>query len=179
MNDKHSLKNDELLDDDSLDVLSKSAKKREMLALQALGDELAALSRRQYAKINFPSEAGAVAEALTFFRSISDKKYESKRRQMQFIGKLMRNIDPEVLQTQLQAIKKTDSKDKRKQQLAEQWRDRLISDPKQVTEFLNQFSSNAQSLNHAVRHARKAQDISKAKVESRALYRILFEAIAH
>jgi ribosome-associated protein len=177
MADKRSFINNQRLDDDSPGVTSKSAKKREMLSLQALGQELAELSKRQYAKINFPSES--VADALTFYRGIPDKKYEAKRRQMQFIGKLMRNIEPEVLQVQLQAIKKMHSADKRKHQLTEQWRDRLISDPKQVTEFLNQFNSNAQSLNSAVRDARRVKDITKDRGESKTLYRILFEAIAH
>jgi ribosome-associated protein len=177
MNDKRSLKNDQRLVDDSPSAASKSAKKREMLSLQALGQELAELSKRQYAKINFPSES--IAEALTFYRGIPDKKYEARRRQMQFIGKLMRNIEPEVLQVQLQAIKKTHSEDKRKHQLTEQWRDRLMSDPKQATEFLNQFNSNAQSLNSAVRDAIRVKGINKDMGESKNLYRMLFEAIAH
>ncbi|MGB2024247.1 MAG: DUF615 domain-containing protein, partial [Litorivicinaceae bacterium] len=54
MNDKRSLQNDELIDDQRLEAPSKSAKKREMLALQALGEALAALSEKQFRKIKFP-----------------------------------------------------------------------------------------------------------------------------
>ena len=57
MNDKRSLQNDELIDDERLEAPSKSAKKREMLALQALGQELATLSEKQFQKIQFPEDA--------------------------------------------------------------------------------------------------------------------------
>ncbi len=177
MNDKNSLQNNEQLKDDDLNVSSKSAKKREMLALQALGQELAMMSKRQYQKIKFPSEA--LAEAVTFYRGIPDKKYEARRRQMQFIGKLMRHVTPNSLQAQVQAARQTDAEDKRKHHLAEQWRDRLIDDPKQATEFLNQFETDAQCLNQTVRQARKAIKINVDRGESRVLYRILLAAIAH
>ncbi len=148
-----------------------------MLALQALGQELAMMSKRQYQKIEFPSEA--LAEAITFYRGIPDKKHEARRRQMQFIGKLMRHIAPNSLQAQVQATRQTDSEDKRKHHLAEQWRDRLMNDPKQATEFLNRFKTDAQSLNQIVRQARKAIKIKEDKGESKVLYRILLAAIGH
>ena len=71
MNDKRSLQNDELIDDERLEAPSKSAKKREMLALQALGQELATLSEKQFQKIQFPEDA--LREALEFYRIFQKK----------------------------------------------------------------------------------------------------------
>ena len=177
MNDKRSLQNDELIDDERLEAPSKSAKKREMLALQTLGQELAALSEKQFQKIQFPEDT--LREALEFYRSIPDKKHEARRRQMQFIGKVMRGVGPESLQSQLDAMKTTANEEKRQHHQAEQWRDRLLDDPKQATDFLNEFSTDAQRLNQLIRAAKKARELNKDKGEARSLYRALYEAIAH
>ena len=177
MNDRRSPQNDELIDDERLEVPSKSAKKREMLALQALGQELAALSTQQFQKIQFPEDA--LREALEFYRGIPEKKHEARRRQMQFIGKVMRGIEPDSLQVQLDAMKTTDNEKKRKHRQAEQWRDRLLDDPKQATDFLNKFATDAQRLNRLIRAAKKARELNKDNGEARGLYLALFEAIAH
>jgi ribosome-associated protein len=177
MTDKRSIQNDELIDEDFIEAPSKSAKKREMLALQAIGQALAALSDRQFAKIEFPDDK--LREALEFYRTIPDKKHEARRRQMQFIGKVMRGIEADSLQTQLDAMAHTASEDKRKHHQAEQWRDRLLSDPKQAAEFLNTFTADPQRLNQLIRAARKARELNKDKGEARSLYRALYEAIAH
>jgi len=148
-----------------------------MLALQALGQELAALSDKQFKKIVFPEDK--LREALEFYRTIPDKKHEARRRQMQFIGKVMRGIDPDPLQAQLEAMKNTDNEEKRKHHQAEQWRDRLLEDPKKATDFLNDYATDAQRLNQLIRAAKKARELNKDKGEARSLYRALYEAIAH
>ena len=107
MNDKRSLQNDELIDDERLEAPSKSAKKREMLALQALGQELATLSEKQFQKIQFP-EDGRVRRLNS--AEVFQKKHEARRRQMQFIGKVMRGVEPDSLQSQLDAMKTTAKK---------------------------------------------------------------------
>ena len=148
-----------------------------MLALQALGQELAALSDKQFKKIVFPEDK--LREALEFYRTIPDKKHEARRRQMQFIGKVMRRIEPDSLQAQLEAMKHTDNEEKRKHHQAEQWRDRLLEDPKKATDFLNDYVTDAQRLNQLIRAAKKARELNKDRGEARSLYRALYEAIAH
>ena len=148
-----------------------------MLALQALGQELAALSEKQFQKIQFPEDA--LREALEFYRGIPEKKHEARRRQMQFIGKVMRGIEPDSLQAQWYAMKTTDNEEKRKHHQAEQWRDRLMDDPKQATDFLNEFATDVQRLNQLIRAANKARELNKDKGEARNLYLALFAAIAH
>ena len=148
-----------------------------MLALQALGQELAALSEKQFQKIQFPENA--LRAALQFYRSIPEKKHEARRRQMQFIGKVMRSIEPDSLQAQLDAMKTTDNEKKRRQHQAERWRDRLLDDPKQATDFLNEYATDVQRLNQLIRAAKKARELDKDKGEARSLYLALYAAITH
>jgi ribosome-associated protein len=177
MNDKRSFQNNDLTDEELYREPSKSAKKREMLALQALGQALAALSEKQFRKIEFPENK--LREALEAYRDIPDKKHEARRRQMQFIGKVMRGIEPDSLQAQLDATKHADKAEKRKRHQAEQWRDRLLQEPKDAAAFLDTFQTDAQRLNQLIRAARKARDLKKDKGEARSLYRALYHAIAH
>lgn len=148
-----------------------------MLALQAIGQKLAELSNKQFRKIEFPEEK--LREALASYREIPERKHEARRRQMQFIGKVMRGVESERLQAQLDAIKHTDNAEKRKHHQAEQWRDRLLEEPKDATAFLDAFQADAQRLNQLIRAARKARELNKDKGEARSLYRALYEAIAH
>jgi ribosome-associated protein len=177
MNDKSSLQNDDLIDEKLHREPSKSAKKREMLALQALGQALAALSDKQFRKIEFQEEK--LREALEAYRDIPGKKYEAQRRQMQFIGKVMRGVESKSLQSQVDAINRTDNAEKRRHHQAEQWRDRLLQEPKDATAFLDTFQTNAQQLNQLIRAARKARKLDKDKGEARSLYRALCKAIGH
>ena len=75
------------------DYKSRSQKKRESTAMQRLGEELAELSPSTLATFGLPPE---LAEALAFWRTL--KTHEAKRRHMQYIGRLVRELDePELV----------------------------------------------------------------------------------
>lgn len=75
---------------------SKSQVKKELLALQALGEQLVELSADQIKKIDMPLE---LRDALLFAKTIT--KGEARRRQLQYIGVLMRETDPEPIRKAL------------------------------------------------------------------------------
>lgn len=104
------------------DPLSKTQRKNAMLDLQKLGEALIALSESQLTQI--PLE-DVLLEAIRFARTL--KTHESKRRQLQYIGKIMRKIDPEAIRAALKKIQY--SKDQGVAQLhkIEEWRAQLIS----------------------------------------------------
>lgn len=85
-------RDDEMSDADARPP-SKSAKKRYCLAQQALGKRIAKLSPQEIAQLDLPD---ALAEALDLYAKITDR--EGRRRQMQYIGRLMRSQDTEVLE---------------------------------------------------------------------------------
>lgn len=79
---------------------SKSARKRQMLGLQATGESLVALTDKQLARIPLADE-----QLLTAIRECRRMRSNSARkRHLQFIGKLMRNIDPQPIEQALQAL---------------------------------------------------------------------------
>ncbi len=80
---------------------SKSARKREYLALQKLGEELIEL--RESDLVCLPLEENLL-DAVMEARQI--KAHGALRRQKQYIGKLMRHIDPEPLQTEMAKLRR-------------------------------------------------------------------------
>ena len=102
---------------------SKSALKREVLALQELGEELLALSAAQLASLSLNDRLEkAVHDAVHI------KSRGALRRQKQLIGKLMRDVDPEPIRAALARLRADDVRTKRVFAQAERWRDRLVND---------------------------------------------------
>ena len=100
---------------------SKSAKKREVLALQALGEQLIELPEEQLRDMELPE---------TLFDAVSAaSKIKSRgalRRQCQLIGKLMRNVDPEPIRRAIEDLQRQERADKEMFKRAEHWRDRIV-----------------------------------------------------
>ena len=115
---------DDLLEDDDDGLIeSKSARKRQMHALQSLGEQLVDLSAAQLAKLNIDNEA--LLEAVQLDQRISHRS--GRRRQMQFIGKLMRSADAEQIADALDALHETSRKAKAQERVIEGARDALLS----------------------------------------------------
>jgi ribosome-associated protein len=84
------------LDDEAL-KLSKTRRKRAVEALQALGEALAALPAERLRKIDLPED---LREAIDLYRRMS-RQDEARRRQMQYIGRVMRHVDSEPIRAAL------------------------------------------------------------------------------
>ena len=82
------------------DYKSRTRKKNEDRALQRLGEQLVALPSGQLETIGLTDE---LLEAIEFARKI--KKHGARRRQIQYIGALMRHIDPQPIETALERIR--------------------------------------------------------------------------
>ena len=151
---------------------SKTQIKKEMKALQKLGERLVELLPEQIKNIEMPEK---LREAVLFAKTI--KSREARRRQLQYIGSLMREVDPEPIR---QAIEKKDHQ----RQLAtqafqqlEQWRDGLIEGNNDLLEELcRRFpDTDRQRLRQLVRNACKERERNKPPKSSRALFRYLRE----
>src|SRR5258708_12631689 len=81
------------------EIVSKTKRKQEMHALQALGAALVALPESQLGELSLESN---LYEAVIAAKRI--KSHEAKRRQMQYIGRLMRGVDAEPIRERLAAI---------------------------------------------------------------------------
>lgn len=80
---------------------SKSARKREYIALQKLGEELITLKESDLAKLDLDE---GLLEAVMEARQI--KAHGALRRQKQYIGKLMRHIDPEPIRIEMAKLRR-------------------------------------------------------------------------
>jgi ribosome-associated protein len=102
---------------------SKTQLKREAEALQSLGEALAELPSDALEPLGLPDRLLHALEELGRITS-----HEARRRQRQFIGRLMRDVDPAPLQAMLEARARPSREAARLFRIAEQWRDRLVAE---------------------------------------------------
>jgi len=102
---------------------SRSARKREVEALQKMGERLLQMTPAQRARIPLPDDLKrAVEDALKM------KSHGALRRQRQYIGRLMREVDVEPVRAALAALDRQHGGEVRAQHRLEQWRDRLLAE---------------------------------------------------
>ena len=119
------------------DEASKTDLKRESAELQALGESLQTLRAELLARLDLPEK---LLDAVEQVKRITD--FEGRRRQMQFIGKLMRRLEPETHEAIRQALDEQhggSARDTEALHQAEQWRDALIADEAAAGRWIAQF----------------------------------------
>ncbi len=161
-------------DADSMDhvSISKTQKKREMHALQAIGSELVALSRDQLRRIALPeSLRDAVEEAQRM------SSFEAKRRQLQYIGKIMRTVEAEPIREALDALQGRSRAEVARQHHVESLRDRLLADEQAtMAEIARQWpGADLQHLRVLRRNTLKERELGKPPRHFRELFRVLRE----
>ena len=152
---------------------SKTQRKRQMHELQALGERLAALNGQQLDAIGLPEDLrAAVAEASRITR------HEARRRHLQYIGKLMREVDPEPIREKLAVWDGVSREHGAKLHLAERWRERLLEDEAALAEILREHpDADSQRLRSLVRAAVAERDAARAPRSYRELFRLLREIL--
>lgn len=155
--------------------ISKSQKKRDMLALQAVGEELFELTPEALRKLTLPEELlDAVLEA----KRIPVSKHGGIKRQMQYIGRLMREIDAEPIIAQLQAMNAPNQKQTALHHLAERWRERMMADATSVAAFVNEFpKADAVAIERYIAAARDDHAHARPPKNFRLLYQTLHKLI--
>jgi len=150
---------------------SKTQKKQAMHELQALGEALAALPDSSLASISLPD---ALAEAIAEARRITSRG--GKRRQLQYIGRLMRDLDPAPIRAELERIEGHSAADAARHRRLEQLRDRLLEDDEALTEFAREHpAADLQALRTLIRNARREQKEGRPPRAFRELFRVLRE----
>ena len=148
---------------------SKSQLKRESTALQDLGAELVALSKERLAKIDMPERLrDALLDAQRF------TKHEAKRRQIQYIGKIMRDIDATPLRAAMDEINGNSEAANIRQHRLERLRTRLMEDEAVFSEVARDFpAADMQHLRQLRRNALKEAQQGKPPRAYRELFREL------
>ena len=153
------------------EIVSKTKKKREMHELQSLGVALAALSEPQLREMHLnPRLLEAVLEAKRI------RSHEAKRRQMQYIGRLMRDVDAAPIRARLAELEGSSAQATARHRRLEGWRERLLGDDGALTEFAAEYpGADLQALRTLIRNARKEQKEGKPPRAYRELFRIVKE----
>lgn len=159
--------------EEAYDGPSRSQKKRDVEALQDLGALLVELPAAQFKRMELPEELRAAVAAC---RKITQNG--ALRRQKQFIGKLMRSLDPAPIQAQLDAFNGMNAAETGRLHQAERWRDQLLAGSDALTEFLNAYpSADATRLRQLIRAAHDDTAKNKPPRAFRELFQLIREAI--
>lgn len=154
---------------------SRSAKKRESLALQDMGEELTRLAPQERQRLDLPQDLN---EALALYDRI--RNHEGRRRQLQYIGRLMRDLDAGPLRAALAARRDIAAAASARFHQAEQWRNRLLTAPEAelagLLETLLEAHTDGQQrklLHRLTLEARAEQEQNSAPHARRALFRAI------
>ena len=140
-----------------------------MHELQALGVALLRLNERELESIAMPDE---LRRALLEAKRI--KSHEAKRRQLQYIGRLMREVDAGPLRAKLEAIEGSSAQATAHHRRLEAWRERLLGDDEALTAFAAEHpGADMQVLRTLIRNARKEAAGGKPPRAYRELFRVL------
>jgi ribosome-associated protein len=157
------------MQDESGHVVSKTRRKRDMLDLQALGVRLTGLNDAQLAGLDLPED---LRDALIEARRIT--RHEARRRHLQYIGRLMREVDPAPIRERLSQWEGQSRQATATQHRVERWRDELLADDAALAGFLAVHpGADSQHLRSLIRSVREDRAGGRAARQYRELFREL------
>jgi len=160
---------------------SKTKIKKQMHELRDLGKELTELGKDQIAQLDIPEN---LRDAIREMKNIN--KFGAQRRQMQYIGKLMREVDTAPILARLDAWKGKSQHHIAYMHQLERWRDRLMENDSALTELLAAHPqvcpepgrrADAQRLRTLIRNAQKEMEAGKPPKNYREIFQVLREII--
>lgn len=148
---------------------SRSELKRRSKALQGMGERLAKLPAEVLRSMDLPAD---LRDALLEWQGL--KKHEARRRQMQYVGRIMRELDPEPIEQALEAYEREGRVRTEQFHDLEQLREKLLADDAALGRLKDEHpEADAQRLNQLIRQARTEQAAGKPPKAYRALFRAL------
>ncbi len=151
------------------DLPSKSRRKRDMTALQDIGAELVELGDAQLAGIDLPEN---LREAVDEARRL--RAHGARRRQLQYIGKLMRHVDPAPIREKLEGFRSTSAAETARLHRIERWRERLLDEPGALAEFIAAHpGTDSQQLRTLLRNTAGERARGKPPKHFRALFQMI------
>jgi len=149
--------------------ISKTRRKQAVHALQALGEELVELNENQLATVDLPE---TLLDAVMHAQTIT--KHEARRRQMQYIGKLMRRVDPAPIRAALDAFQAPSRSQAAIHKRIEGWRGRLLAEPAALGELLAGYpQANIRQLGALIDGVEREREAGKPPRSYRELYQAL------
>jgi ribosome-associated protein len=158
--------------DQEYDRPSKSELKRQMNELQKLGEQLVDEPRDRVKRVPMPDD---VRDAILMCQTITN--HEGRRRQLQYVGKMMRTLSEEevaVIKRTIESWKGASKAETAALHALERRRDKLLADDKALTQLLEEHPHlDVQQLRTLIRNARKEQAENKPPKAYREIFQIL------
>lgn len=149
--------------------ISKTQRKKAVHELQSLGEELVELNEERLAAVEMPEQ---LRDAVMAARRIT--AHEARRRQMQYIGKLMRKVDAEPIRSAIDAWRLQSTGHIAAHKRIEAWRERLLAEPDAISELTARYPGvDAQRLSGLIRDALRERAAHHPPRSYRELFQML------
>lgn len=149
--------------------ISKTQRKQAVHELQALGEELVELNENQLATVDLPE---SLLDAVMHARTIT--RHEARRRQMQYIGKLMRRVDPAPIRAALDAFQAPLRSQAAIHKRIDAWRERLLGEPASISELLAEYpQADIRKIGTLIDGVEREREAGKPPRSYRELYQAL------
>lgn len=161
-------------EEDELDTgPSKTQRKQSMHELQELGEALVDLPtdqlKRTLAKLDF---SDSLLDAIHECRRLPPR--EARRRQLQYIGRLMRDLDPAPIRAALDALTRVSAAENAKLHKLESWRQELLTDERVLTAIADAYpGADLTQLRQLRRNAIKERELNKPPKNYRQIFQFL------
>ena len=156
------------LDKDS--VISKTELKKDSKKIQEFGRRISELTINNIEAFKFPSN---IYEATVDLKNI--KSNSAKKRQVQYLGKLLREMDLTDAFLIMKQLKVSSQKEIQRNHIIEDWRDKLLSNNDSITQFVDEYPKiDRQSLRQTISNAQKD---NKSPKYSRQLFKLIKDII--
>jgi len=173
MKNTNSTSNNVETDEEELDLgPSKSQVKRDCQNLIDLGEEILKLKKEEILSLDLPDE---LEEAVT--TALKIKSRSGLKRQRQYIGKLLRSVANEDIESKVRKIQHRHDTNTAQFKRLEKWRDNLIENDKNtLNEIISRHPEvDRQHINQLIRAAHKEKQSEKPPAASRKLFKYLSE----
>lgn len=152
------------------DSESKSQRKKDVLALQKIGESLIKLTDEQLKRIDLPDN---LLTAIQHMKTLTSN--EAKRRQLQYIGKIMRHVDLDSIKEALKRRELIHEKNTEQFHQIEEWRNKLLqSGDDALNLFLIDYPNvDRQELRQLIRNAERDRKNNKNTGAEKKLFQYL------
>ena len=154
-------------------VVSKTELKKDSKKIQQFGRKISELSINNIEAFKFPLN---IYEAVIGLKNL--KSNSAKKRQVQYLGKLLREIDLTDAFLVMKQLKVSSQKEIQRNHIIEGWRDKLLSNNNSITEFVDEYPKiDRQSLRQTISNAQKEKKEDKGPKYSRQLFKLIKDIV--
>lgn len=152
-----------------MDEISKTQRKKQMLGLQVLGEELTGLNRGELDQLALPEP---LLEAILEAKRLN--KFGARKRQLQYIGRLMRGVEARTIRDRLDSLRGSSRAHAAWLHKVERWRDRLLTEENALAQLAAEHpNDDLQPLRTLVRKAQEELHTGKPPKSYREIFREL------